>query len=120
LFGGDSPDVVVPFIAGYSCPIFHLYVVRVSAREEVRDQLERRDIATGIHYPIPLHLQEAHRSLGYRRGSFPVTEMVASQVLSLPMFPQITLDQQQRVVDAIHRVQGSSQSCEIVAAVAAD
>jgi dTDP-4-amino-4,6-dideoxygalactose transaminase len=58
-------------------------------------------IGTGIHYPVPLHLQKAYQSLGYAEGSFPVTERVSSQILSLPMFPQVTVEQQSRVVKTL-------------------
>ena len=58
-------------------------------------------IGTGIHYPVPLHLQEAYKKLGYHRGDFPVTERLASRILSLPMFPQLQVEQQQRVINAV-------------------
>ena len=81
--------------------VYHLYVVCVSDREQLRKHLASLDIATGLHYPLPLHLQEAYKSLGYQRGDFPVAEHLASTILSLPMFPQLQLEQQQLVVDAV-------------------
>lgn len=121
LFNSHCPDVVVPFVPAYARPVYHLYVVRVIAREELRAQLDQRNVGTGIHYPIPLHLQEAHRTLGYHRGSFPVTEMVASQVLSLPMYPHITGTQQQYVAEATkHSIRASNESCECEVSLAAD
>ena len=67
-------------------------------------QLGAAGIATGIHYPIPLHLQNAYQSLGYPKGSFPVTERVAPEIVSLPMFPQLTGQQQDRVVSEIRNL----------------
>jgi dTDP-4-amino-4,6-dideoxygalactose transaminase len=80
---------------------YHLYVISVSERDRLREHLASMDIGTGIHYPVPLHLQEAYKKLGYRRGDFPVTERLASRILSLPMFPQLRVEQQQRVINAV-------------------
>jgi dTDP-4-amino-4,6-dideoxygalactose transaminase len=82
-------------------PVFHLFVVRVNDRAGLMKHLAAKKIGTAIHYPIPLHLQDAYRYLEYRKGDFPVAERVASEILSLPMFPQITADQQARVAEAI-------------------
>ncbi len=79
----------------------HLYVISVADRDGLREHLASMGIGTGIHYPVPLHLQEAYRNLGYRRGDLPVTERLASSIVSLPMFPQLQAEQQQRVVRAV-------------------
>ena len=79
----------------------HLYVISVADRDGLREHLASMGIGTGIHYPVPLHLQEAYRNLGYRRGDLPVTERLASSIVSLPMFPQLQAEQQQRVVKAV-------------------
>jgi dTDP-4-amino-4,6-dideoxygalactose transaminase len=68
---------------------YHLYAVRVSDREAVRRELDAAEIQTGIHYPVPVHLQPAWSALGYRRGQFPASESAASEVLSLPMYPEL-------------------------------
>ncbi len=81
--------------------VYHLYVICVPDRDRLRRYLASLNIGTGIHYPVPLHLQEAYKGLGYRCGDFPVTEHLASTILSLPMFPQLQAEQQQRVADAI-------------------
>ena len=65
--------------------------------------LAKENIGTGIHYPVPLHLQKAYRSLNYAPGSFPVTETLAERIVSLPMFPQLTEEQQARVVNQVTR-----------------
>jgi dTDP-4-amino-4,6-dideoxygalactose transaminase len=90
--------VVAPFRPEFARPVYHLYVIRVAQREALQKHLANAGIGTGIHYPVPLHLQEAYKHLQYRPGSFPVCEQVASEILSLPMFPQLTAEQAQRVV----------------------
>jgi len=87
----------------WSRSVYHLYVIRVQNREALMKQMADANIGTGIHYPVPLHLQNAYMSLGYKAGDFPVAEAVSSEVLSLPMYPQLLAEQQERVVDAILR-----------------
>lgn len=94
-------EVIRPYCPDWSRAIFHLYVVRVDDRAGLLKYLAEAKIGTGIHYPVPLHLQKAYESSGYRQGDFPVTEKVAAEILSLPMFPDITESQQARVVEAI-------------------
>jgi dTDP-4-amino-4,6-dideoxygalactose transaminase len=81
--------------------VYHLYVVRVAHRDAFIDHLKSAGIGTGIHYPIPVHLQPACRSLGYRAGDFPVSERFASEVVSLPMYPQLSAGQVDRVTDVV-------------------
>jgi dTDP-4-amino-4,6-dideoxygalactose transaminase len=88
----------LPFEPDWAKAVYHLYVVRVPDREGLMRHLAEVGIGTGIHYPVPLHLQKAYASLGYRAGDFPVAERTASEIVSLPMFPQLTGDQQARVV----------------------
>ncbi len=90
-------DVSLPFEPAWSRAVHHLFVIRTPDREGLMQHLKEADIGTGIHYPIPLHLQNAYTSLSYRPGDFPVTERVAREILSLPMFPQLTQEQQERV-----------------------
>ncbi len=93
--------LVLPFEPSWSRAIYHLYVVRVPDRQEMQNNLKVAGIGTGIHYPVPLHLQQAYGALGYRSGDFPITEDVASEILSLPMYPQLTDSRQVKVVDAL-------------------
>jgi len=90
-----------PSEASWSKPVYHLYVVRTEEREALMNHLKEAGIGTAIHYPIPLHLQKAYSRLNYHLGDFPITEKVSSEILSLPMFPQLKADQQLRVVQQI-------------------
>jgi dTDP-4-amino-4,6-dideoxygalactose transaminase len=95
-----AADIVTPFEPAYSKAVYHLYVVRVRDREQFQAHLTAANIGTAIHYPIPLHLQNAYIHLGYKAGDLPVTESVAQSIVSLPMFPTLTEASQRRVVDA--------------------
>ena len=97
LLGGAVEAIRLPFEPSWSKAIFHLYVVQVQNREQLQKHLGEAGIGTGIHYPIPLHLQKAYKNLGYREGDFPVSEKAAAQILSLPMFPGLTCEQQDRI-----------------------
>jgi dTDP-4-amino-4,6-dideoxygalactose transaminase len=81
--------------------VWHLYVIRVPQRDRILQDLNENGVRAAIHYPVPVHLQPAFRYLGYAPGDFPVAEAAAGQILSLPLYPQITLEQQQRVAQAI-------------------
>ncbi|HYN87235.1 MAG TPA: DegT/DnrJ/EryC1/StrS family aminotransferase [Ardenticatenaceae bacterium] len=85
--------IIAPVEAPFAESIWHLYVVRTPAREALGAFLRDQGVATGIHYPIPIHLQPAYADLGYTRGDFPVTEAYAEQILSLPMYAELTPDQ---------------------------
>ena len=93
--------VVPPCEPSWCRAVYHLYVVRTADREGLMDHLKKAGIGTGIHYPIPLHLQKAYVSMNYRAGDFPVTEKAAAEIVSLPMFPTLTAGQQARVVEEI-------------------
>jgi dTDP-4-amino-4,6-dideoxygalactose transaminase len=94
-------DIVPPPCPPGSVSVWHLYVIRTARPEALAAFLHDRGIATGRHYPIPIHLTEAYAHLGHRRGEFPVAERLANELLSLPMFPGITETQIAAVVDAI-------------------
>jgi dTDP-4-amino-4,6-dideoxygalactose transaminase len=98
---GSADAVVLPFEPRWTRAVYHLYVMRVREREQLRTHLATAGIGTGIHYPIPLHLQKAYRALGYRKGDFPVTERVAAEILSLPMYPELSRAEQEYVVENI-------------------
>jgi dTDP-4-amino-4,6-dideoxygalactose transaminase len=94
-------DVLTPVEAAWSRAVYHLYVVRYMDRAGLQTELSAKGIGTAIHYPIPLHLQSAYRRLGYHQGDFPITERVASQIISLPMYPHLRPEQQRRVAEAL-------------------
>lgn len=98
LFGEIDGRMVLPYEPEWTKAVYHLYVVRVANRDELMKQLGAVGIGTGIHYPVPLHIQDAYKDLGYREGDLPVTERVAKEIVSLPMFPGLTAEQQERVV----------------------
>jgi dTDP-4-amino-4,6-dideoxygalactose transaminase len=102
----DLPGVILPWAAPGNDHVWHLYTIRVPHRDAVLRRLRDEKIEAGIHYPVPVHLQPAFRYLGYGKGDFPVAEAAAEQLLSLPLFPQITEEQQIRVASAIRSVLG--------------
>jgi len=98
---GNADGVITPLTPEGSRPVYHLYVVRVQDRAGLQKHLADAKIDTGIHYPVPLHQQKAYAHLGYKTGDFPVTEKIAPEIVSLPMFPQLRREQQARVVDKV-------------------
>ena len=95
------PGVTVPHESDNSRAVYHLYVIRTKDRDGLGEHLKAQGVFTGLHYPVPVHLQKCYRHSGYGTGSFPVTERVCGEILSLPMFPTLTAEQQQRTADAI-------------------
>jgi dTDP-4-amino-4,6-dideoxygalactose transaminase len=95
------PGLIVTPPAAYGVPVYHIYAIRVTERDRVLQALSERGIGCGIHYPIPIHLQQAYRSLGLAVGSFPVAERCANEFLSLPMFPELTPAQIETVVGEV-------------------
>jgi dTDP-4-amino-4,6-dideoxygalactose transaminase len=112
----NAEEMVLPVEAEWTNGVYHLYVVRVADREALQTALGEAGIGSGIHYPIPLHLQKAYNHLGYRQGSFPVTERVATEIVSLPMFPQMTLEQQNAVAETTMRFLEAKQAVSSQAA----
>jgi dTDP-4-amino-4,6-dideoxygalactose transaminase len=100
---GPYPDrgVVTPREAPGAKHVWHQYVIRVARRDALREFLAARGIGSEIYYPVPLHLQEALKGLGYGEGDFPEAERAAREVLALPMFPELRDDEQETVVEAI-------------------
>lgn len=97
----SGTQIVRPVVPADTTPVWHLYVVRCDQRDALRAYLAEQGIGTGIHYPIPVHLSPVYADLGYRAGDFPVTETAAQQIISLPMFPHMTLEQVATVAAAI-------------------
>ena len=101
LFEASGVKVQTPWEPSWSRAVYHLYVIRTEDREGLMAHLGKAGIGSGIHYPIPLHLQKAYESLRHKAGDFPVTEKIAEEIVSLPMFPQLTKEQEERVVEEI-------------------
>jgi dTDP-4-amino-4,6-dideoxygalactose transaminase len=97
----SDKDLQMAGIHEHAEPVWHLFVVRAADRDALQAALTRQGIASGIHYPLPLHLQPAYEQLGVRRGALPVTEATAARVLSLPMYPELTSGQMETIVNAI-------------------
>ena len=94
-------DCVTPYVPPHITPIYHIYCIRARDRDGLLKHLKGRGIDAGIHYPIPLHLQPVYKDLGYRLGDFPHAEKAASEILSLPMYAELTDAQVDQIVDAI-------------------
>lgn len=93
-----------PFVRTGSTHVYHLYVIATNERDALRIKLDEAGVATGIHYPLPLHLQPALKHLGYRQGDLPCCEAMAARSLSLPMFPELTRDQVRRIAAIVGAV----------------
>jgi dTDP-4-amino-4,6-dideoxygalactose transaminase len=113
-----SDAVICPYEPSWSRSVYHLYVIRTTNRESVMKDLKDIGIGTGIHYPIPLHLQKAYASLGYSPGDCPIAESVSAEVLSLPMYPTLTQPQQAVVTEEILALTGMFSADSKEAAVA--
>jgi dTDP-4-amino-4,6-dideoxygalactose transaminase len=97
----DVPGVQVPTVASWASHVYHQYTIRVARRDHLQSFLANRGIASTVYYPTPIHLQPIYKSLGYKPGDFPETERAAAEVLSLPIYPELTEEQIQRVADTI-------------------
>ena len=97
----NGSDATPPAIDARCKHVYHQYTIRSNRRDELRTFLGEQGIASGVYYPIPLHLQQCFSALGYRRGQLPVSEQAASEVLSLPVFPELSDQQQAHVIAQI-------------------
>ena len=98
---GEIPAIRFAEVADFAESAYHLYVIMVNGRDGLQQFLAEKGIATGLHYPRPLHLQKAYEQLGYKTGDFPVAEKAAARLLSLPMYPELTRDQIEYVAACI-------------------
>jgi dTDP-4-amino-4,6-dideoxygalactose transaminase len=94
-------DLMLPKTASFAEPVWHLYVIQVDNRDILREKLGERGVSSGIHYPIPIHLQVAYQLLGYQHGDFPVTEKAAERIISLPMYAELSSDMIEYVASTI-------------------
>ncbi|MBI3752982.1 MAG: DegT/DnrJ/EryC1/StrS family aminotransferase [Deltaproteobacteria bacterium] len=98
---GLSDIVSLPAVRLYNRHVFNQYIIRVKKRDNLRDYLTKEGIGTEIYYPVPLHLQQCFKHLGYKKGDFPVSERAAKETLALPIYPELTLEEQEYVVNKI-------------------
>jgi dTDP-4-amino-4,6-dideoxygalactose transaminase len=99
-------EVLTPFEAKYAKHVYHVYAIRVQERDAVRQRLQEKGVGCAVHYPVPIHLQDACRNLGYTRGAFPIAESLADEFVSLPMFPELTEEQIEYVGRCVSEVVG--------------
>ena len=86
LKGLQDENIILPYVPEWAEPVWHQFVIRSTKRDELREYLKLKGIGTLIHYPLPIHLQEAYKGLGYIKGDFPIAEKMANEVLSLPIW----------------------------------
>jgi dTDP-4-amino-4,6-dideoxygalactose transaminase len=115
LFAAERLNLITPYEAPWSKAVYHLYVIQADDRTALQAALANDKVGTGIHYPIPLHLQKAYAHLGYHVGDFPVCEKVAERILSLPIFPGISEADQSRVVQSVVQVFQSTPAVRVAA-----
>jgi len=96
-----ADDIKVPFEPNWAKSIYHLYVILTRDRDRLIEHLGTAGIGTGIHYPIPVHLQTPYRVLGYKEGDFPVSERVAAEAVSLPMHAHLSPEQQRLIAESL-------------------
>jgi len=86
----QDTDLILPYVSEWTEPVWHQFVIRSKKRDKLQQHLKSKGIKTLIHYPLPIHLQEAYKDLGYKKGNFPIAEKMANEVLSLPMYPYLS------------------------------
>ena len=101
LFRQKHKDVILPYEADFARHVYHLYVVRVKKRERLAQELMDKGVRTLMHYPIPVHLQEAYKALGYKKGDMPISEKCCDEILSLPMYPELDKKEIEYVVNTM-------------------
>jgi len=106
LQGLKNIPVILPREEAWAYHVYHLFVIRAKKRDELMDYLAKRDIATLIHYPTPIHLQKVYSPLGYGKGSFPNAEIVAGEIVSLPLYPSLTEEEVNYVCESIRGFYG--------------
>ncbi|KAA3620029.1 MAG: DegT/DnrJ/EryC1/StrS family aminotransferase [Calditrichaeota bacterium] len=97
----QNNETITPIDADFAESVYHLYVIRVQKRDALLAHLHQKGVGAGIHYPIPIHLQQAYADLGYQKGDFPITEKYADEIISLPMFPELNEEQINYTVEVL-------------------
>ncbi len=102
-----NSNVQLPCERKWAKHVYHLFVIRINKRDALKDYLQERGVGTQIHYPIPIHLQEAYKKLGYKAGDFPISERNAGEILSLPIYPELTTEEIEAVAGLITEFQNT-------------
>ena len=102
LAGINNPNVILPFVPDYAVPVWHIFGIRCKMRTELENFLNDAGIGTNKHYPIPMHLQDCYKDLGFKEGDFPIAEEISSSELSIPMYYGMTDDEVQYVIDKVN------------------
>lgn len=102
LAGINNPNVILPFVPDYAVPVWHIFGIRCKRRSELEIFLNDAGIGTNKHYPIPMHLQDCYKDLGFKEGDFPIAEEISSSELSIPMYYGMTDDEVQYVIDKVN------------------
>lgn len=98
-----NPKVTLPYIAKENQPIFYVYMLKVKERDGFRKYLKENGIETGVYFPVPLHKQKVFESLGYQNGDFPNAEMMADHTVAIPMFPELSIEEQEKIVKCVNQ-----------------
>ena len=102
LEGIKNPEVILPFVPDYAKPVWHIFGITCKRRIELEKFLNDAGIGTNKHYPIPMHLQECYKNLGFKKGDFPIAEEISSTELSIPMYYGMTDEEIQYVIDKVN------------------
>lgn len=105
LEGIRNPAVILPYVPENVCPVWHIFAIRCNRRTELEKYLNENGIGTNKHYPIPMHLQECYKDLGFHKGDFPIAEEISETELSIPMYYGMTDDEVQYVIDKVNQFQ---------------
>jgi dTDP-4-amino-4,6-dideoxygalactose transaminase len=102
----QNPRITLPFVPEYAVPVWHIFGIRCRERDALERWLGEKGIGTGRHYPVPIHLQECYKELGYHKGDFPAAEEISETQLSIPMYYGMTEEEITYVIDSINSFRG--------------
>ncbi len=96
-------DLVTPFVDENNVPVYHMYILQSEEREAILGKLKENGVATGVYYPVPLHLQKVYKNLGYKEGDMPVAEYLSHRTFAIPVYPELTKEQVDYVIDSMKK-----------------
>ena len=97
----EDTDLVTPFISEENEPVYHMYIIQSENREVMLSKLKEKGVATGVYYPVPLHLQKVYKNLGYKEGDMPVAEYLSHRTFAIPVYPELTGEEVNYIVESI-------------------